>query len=290
MMDTEKFMTRQEAASIFGVTVQTIANWVEKGLLAGGTIAKSVLVNKESVNMLVREYSNIQKVEMQINQYQSELNKRRNELKREHNECLKAIDIYQLSNQKKGFLMKMIYESYKALSYTRSEREIDITLKFFWGYNLKEIGEEYGVGAERIRQIIEESLRSLSRATRYDSLLQNIAELEKSNSALQAEIEMLKNEFIRFREDTSSNFISKKEDIFNIELVDTKLPTGALTRLHVKNIYTLGELVQYKKREISNINHLGPKAMKAIEDLLLSKGLTWEMKIIPEKEEEEEYI
>lgn len=42
-------ISRQEAAELLDCNVQTVTNWVERGLLKGHTIGRALMVDRESV-------------------------------------------------------------------------------------------------------------------------------------------------------------------------------------------------------------------------------------------------
>lgn len=43
-------ISRQEAAELLDCNVQTVTNWVERGLLKGHTIGRALMVDRESIH------------------------------------------------------------------------------------------------------------------------------------------------------------------------------------------------------------------------------------------------
>ena len=63
--------------------------------------------------------------------------------------------------------------------------------------------------------------------------------------------------------------------LLKTELTDFGLSVRALNCLKTAEVYTLWELVSYKKSDILKFRNFGKKSLSELEDLIEEKGLTF---------------
>ena len=63
--------------------------------------------------------------------------------------------------------------------------------------------------------------------------------------------------------------------LLKTELTDFGLSVRALNCLKTAEVYTLGELVSYKKSDMLKFRNFGKKSLSELEDLIEEKGLTF---------------
>ena len=69
----KKYISRKEAAEVFGVHPQTIANWLEKGILLGHVAQGSTFIDIQSIEQLKASFGDIVEAEAKIQQYKVEI-------------------------------------------------------------------------------------------------------------------------------------------------------------------------------------------------------------------------
>ncbi len=162
---------------------------------------------------------------------------------------------------------------------TLTEREVQMLHKRF-GLGteklmpLEEIGQEFGVTGERIRQIEAKSFRKLRHPSRSDRLrpfISNFGDWVEIANSLQKKVDSLSQEKERLlqRGDFQVEIATLLRSIDNLELT-----VRAYSCLKWENIYLIGELVQQTEYELSKVPNLGRKSINEIKEVLASRGLT----------------
>ena len=92
----KKYISRKEAAEVFGVHPQTIANWLEKGLLLGHISQRGSFIDIQSIEQLKASFGDIVEAEEKIQQYKVEIKEQAAEYRKQLAACNEAQK--QLSN------------------------------------------------------------------------------------------------------------------------------------------------------------------------------------------------
>lgn len=188
-----------------------------------------------------------------------------------------------------------------------SEREQEfIWLYYKCGYTLAEIGEKYSLGAERIRQIIAQSVRKM-RHSRLANMVQygysgvmlrgENARLEKENRELEERVAALKERIEENTELCDEMSRQLEEGIghsvvdlptLDISLEELDLSVRAFNCLRRAGCDTVGDIVKLVREDpcgLERVRNLGKHTKQEIEERLLGFGIDIS-KLEDEKREE----
>lgn len=271
-------LSRQEVADIFGVNPQTISNWVAYGILESKKIKENVMISRVSVNKLIKYFEDIGDVEKNIEMYKEQLLSHERMLK---NKISGLKDEYHILNNVPT-LINLFKRAFIALSREyECERTIDIVISFLDGNNLTDISNKHNLTRERTRQILEKGIRRLERVETYVSLLEKNRRYSSEKRDLEFRITFLEKLIKKQLPSTDlTRFLSQK-------LIDMDLSVRALNCLRNAEVYTIGDLVQYNKKDLLRFRNFGKKSLNELEDFLKEHGLHWGMSIYEIAEEKE---
>lgn len=178
-----------------------------------------------------------------------------------------------------NFLSQMI-------SLFESSRTVEIFISYLSGENLEDIGKKYGVGGERVRQILERNLEKLTerfekmhgwteafRGTKYvtmdpKSFVQTVKNLEFENSYLHDKVKEMT---IEFGEETQIPL-----EILEIKISNLDISVRAKNCLHDADVFTLKDLQKYKVSHLRKIRNLGTRSIDEILGVIAEYGLILE--------------
>lgn len=286
----KKYLSRKEAAEVFGVHPKTITNWLEKGLLLGHITQGSTMVDIQSIEQLKTSFGDIVEAEKKIQQYKAEIREQTAEYRKQMTECNKLQK--QLSNdawiygsifKNARMLAHLFVNAFTALSTDSNERAQRIVIRFLMGYRLSEIAAEFHLCPERVRQIIERSINRLQYANKVGIITNDYYRTRKINDALMEENMQLRAKNIQLKKRLEKELYNGNhpEDILSIKLEDLNLSARTYRILDLQDINTLGDIAHCKRNQIEKLRNMGAKGMKELDDLLAAKGLHW--KLIPEE-------
>lgn len=152
-----------------------------------------------------------------------------------------------------------------------------IRMRYEQGMSYRSIGEAFGVGSERVRQIKVVAVNKLREAKYYlrlcavpkiesIRLLSKTKELIRQKEELEEKIEYL------------SGLVSEEKMAAQIEtpldasISELNIPIRALNCLAIHGINTIGELLGYTKSELREFRNLGAKSVMDIEQALNARG------------------
>lgn len=262
-MQNSKYLTRQEAANIIGVSAQTITNWYEAGKLPGNMENKRLYLAKEAVmklNSTLKEYNIDTKW---VESLKAEQDKVIEEYKSAIQDYKKAIGLLDPSNNvgfKINFLLTILYLGED--DYQLRSREIDILRDLFYGDTLEEISERSGLTRERVRQIMEKGLRRVREYNSYEKIHQE-------NQVLKKELDDLK-ALMKFDE-LSEKDIEKRlsaAEVLSKKIIDFGVSVRCLTCLKSVDIVTISDLINFGKSNLLGLRNFGKKTYLEIYDLL----------------------
>jgi DNA-directed RNA polymerase alpha subunit len=176
----------------------------------------------------------------------------------------------------------------------RYNRMFNMLNSYLLGTEIKDIAKNYGLSHTRTLQIINKSIETLNGLRPYDEITVENDKLRAENNmfklqvaALQAELQTCRS----FDVEMMNGIIDDEEyhlyELMKTKLEDLSISKRTLTPLINKDIKTLGELVQYNKRELLNLRNFGKKALTELDDLLeslnLCFGMTDKVKMLKKK-------
>lgn len=155
-----------------------------------------------------------------------------------------------------------------------------LRMRYEQGLTYREIGEVFGVGAERVRQIKVSALNELREPKYYLQLcavpkievvrLQSeVKELARQKKELEEQTEILAGQVSKTDEKKAT--VQKKTPL-DAPIGELDLPMRSLTCLTAHGVKTIGELLSYTKSDLQGIRNLGKKSATDIEQALNACG------------------
>ena len=282
----KKYISRKEAAEVFGVHPQTIANWLEKGILLGHVAQGSTFIDIQSIEQLKASFGDIVEAEAKIQQYKVEIKEQAAEYRKQLaacNEAQKQLSddtwIYGSVFRNARMLAHLFVNAFTALSTNSNERAQYIVVRFLMGYRISEIAAEFHLCPERIRQIIEKSINRLKYANKVGVMNNDYYRTRKINDMLMEENMQLKAQYIQLKEQLEKRLYSANDpdNILNTNIEGLHLSPRTYHVLDINEIETLGDIAYSKRNKFEKLRGIGAKSMKELDDLLAAKGLHWKM-------------
>ena len=286
----KKYIKASEVAAMFGVTRQTIRNWIDKKLLIATKIDGCHYVTMESVKAIEDKYSEIVVVEGALEAYV-------NKQKAAYEEYKASVELLRQSsaeNTKICLIKPRLTELVRIMfgivrvSQYGERRGDDMIELLLHGYDVKYIAEKYGISPERVHQIVEKDLRVLN----YEG--RQYVKIKEENERLKEELQTLENNIKSLRsfrepgaESLEYSKVDVQESILTKKLVDCNLSVRCLNCLKACGkiingewvdmpIDTIGDLTRYSRIDLLKFRNFGKKSLIELDDLLDELGLEWE--------------
>ena len=160
------------------------------------------------------------------------------------------------------------------------ERERVILKRYLDGCVFESIGDDFGLTRERVRQIIEKSLRKLDSLEPYGDIVSRCNELDAENRLMKATMKRQESELAELRykmnhqtdEEKALGALSEQDRLvveqLNMKLVDMNLTVRALNCLKSVDMETFGDLVKCDKTTLLRCRNFGKKSLGELDDLL----------------------
>lgn len=275
-----KLINKVETASRLGVTRQTIENWISKGYISVKKIGKTCYIDEDTINALQDTVDDIKRQQKAIENIRKEL----------HRDYMMRYD-EKVENRYMHFMVCAAKNSgifstmVQLMSYCDclNIREAAVLRAYLNGSTLEEISSEYGLTRERIRQIVEKSIRKSRDLRNIEKKLREAEEISKKNIALKHEITTLK-------ERLGKNDVEKREDELSV-LLSTKITDvnfsvrvmNVLKAFRNKNGYvdieTIGDICRINENDFLMQRNAGKKSLREITEFLESRGLSFGMDV-----------
>lgn len=279
----QKYIKASEVAAMFGVTRQTIRNWIEKGLLKAKKLDGCHYVTMTSVRAIEDKYSDIVVEEGALEAYLKSLRTLTEEYKQSVEEYRNAITDNKLLAKNRFVIARFIPVVYDLLrdGVQTTERGGLIIRRVIEGEDIRSIAQELGLTFERVRQILEKELRMIR---------QNAAPfytLRKENESLKSRIAILELNAKNLASLSVERTVDGVPDnILTKKLVDCNLSVRALNclrdykeyvdgKLVERPIKTVGDLTRIHKTDLLKMRNCGKKTLREVDDLLTELGLEW---------------
>ena len=285
----QKYIKASDVAEKFGVTRQTIRNWIDKGLLAAVKLDNCHYVTMESVKAIEDKYSEIVVVEGALEAYV-------NKQEAAYEEYKASVELLRQSsaeNTKICLIKPRLTELVRVMfgivrvSQYGERRGDDMIELLLHGYDVKYIAEKYGISPERVHQIVEKDLRILN----YEG--RQYVKIKEENERLKEELQTLENNvksLRSFREPGAESLeyskVDVQESILTKKLTDLCLSVRTLNCLkayrEVVNgecvympIDTVSDLTRHSRLDLLSQRNFGKKSLIELDDLLDELGLEW---------------
>ena len=273
-------ISRQDAAEMLRVDPQTVSNWIDKGVLTGKTIGRVVMVDGDTVNRLFDSLEDLARSEKAIKELQMQNYEMENKFRKAVDDWL--LDVATVNGlEKPSRLVRMIFSMIDSVgNEILGERERVILKRYLDGCVFESIGDDLGLTRERVRQIIEKSLRKLDSLEPYGDIVSRCNELDAENRLMKATMKRQESELAELRykmnhqtdEEKALGALSEQDRLvveqLNMKLVDMNLTVRALNCLKSVDMETFGDLVKCDKTTLLRCRNFGKKSLGELDDLL----------------------
>ena len=269
----QKYIKASDVATMFGVTRQTIRNWVSKGLLHGIMIDGTQFIHRSSLQKAEGSLNFITVMEESIEHYKESLKK----LEQQHigsidqlRECCKGNKALTWNRQTVVKFLPVFYGLIRP-ELPVSDRGCKILQMLLSGDDIKTISEHFGLTTVRIQQIIEKELSDIRSDTETYRML------KEERDKLLEEVKILR---INAKSYEAIKYEAKKMEkvkpsILTKDLVDCNLSVRAINCCRFGDIKTVADLVAHTKTDIFKLRCMGKKTLIELDEFITSLGLEW---------------
>lgn len=162
---------------------------------------------------------------------------------------------------------------YETIETCLTERErLSIYYRYERGWSLGDIGDKFGVGKERIRQIINKALRKLRfrRRKRQIITIGELVDAKKEASDYKLKYLIL-SEKVKDSERAMINYEAEKRKMCHVPIAELELSVRAYNCLCRKKIVYVDELINFTKEDLMQIRNLGRRSAEEIGNRLKEK-------------------
>ena len=282
MPDDHRLISRSEAASILGVSPQTISNYITKGILAGTRRGSYTYVFRKSLEKACVESRDAKAAKEEFDQVHEHYLKKKKELTDMGNEIIKDFNLmnkaYSLRTEFFEAICRMCGASDDINDENFSRRTATIIEMWLRGQDYSYIAQAHGLTKERIRQIIAAGLYRMPKWKDYVETAKRCNTLEKKMKEISAENKMLEEENHKLREQ-----LMLKENkclcqhrsrqkmatpILKKPIHETELSTRAINCLMAADIKTVYDLTNITRDRLMCLNQMGRKTVTEIEEFM----------------------
>ena len=271
-------ITKKQAGEILNRPERTIIDWIESGVLKAHKVKSVLYVDSDTVYALKDTEADIDHA----------LQERKAILKDINEDLAEMRMVNHFNREEIRRTIKCMVNALRIPS--MAEREKMVLHEVMEGKKYEDVGEVLGLSRERVRQLFEKALRKIRYGSVvygkvYDEVLTLRDENHNLRKVIDRQEEMLKDyrEKLRMEEKEREQMDVK---LYCKPLEDCKLSQSRQRRmlncLHHVGIYTIGDLVQYEKKEFLKIPNFGKHCIQDLEDFLEEIGQEFGQKsIIP---------
>ncbi len=277
-------ITRNKAAEIFGLSRQTISNYIEQGLIGSCVGEHGILyVNSEDVEKYAQKYKMLAANEKMIDDKLKEIEAHKRAINIELTELRnRATANGKLATNAVGMLFGVINTmSYLNITPKLSYRESKMLKDIINGMTYEELSFKYDLTAARIKQIVDKTCNKLT--YNEDAIIAEIA----TNQDLRIVIDGLKkklkavqtsyDEYRRAKGDVPISGAVLPPLILGKDVNDCGFSVRILNMFKSYNVYTVGDLLRkfHGKSDIAKIRNLGKKSIYIIIDFIEENNLSF---------------
>lgn len=287
-----KLVSTQEAANRLGVSRQTIMNWGKCGIVKiHRSGSKATLVDWETLEPLCGTMQDIAVAKEWFDLKTRDYNEATKELaamiKDTNNEIMMRKRLAPFANAKHFFLgiPRMLVEIG-----VLKEREAKVIVALMEGKTLEEIGEEFSISSERVRQIYMKAVRKSRHIGHLKERLDEADALERKVAVLEAAVRSMEKDVMEYHKLIGKQVVAQEDaatiaheerliELLDREMCSFRLSIRVLNCLRIADIKTLGDLVRCDKDDLLKFRNFGRKSLTELDGFLEENGLQWGMDV-----------
>lgn len=282
-----RMISRQSAAGLLDCTSQTVANWVERGLINGHKIDGFLMVDRDSILQYFDSLKDLADMEQKIMDMKREMKEKTEEMKAALEEL--RIVVYH-SDRINWVFRENQMTLIKFYGWRLTNRERSVLERITMGGRPEVIAEELGLSRERVIQIGIKAAGTICDMADFEQLVDDsrklaieIVKLEKVNKKLELENENLEIENKKLNlqiEKLNEKLESAKKDksvLLKKRISDLPLSNRTLNALGSLDCKTLGDVVLLEKSDLMKVRNFGNKCLFELDDYITRNGLHWGM-------------
>ena len=274
-----RMISRQSAAGLLDCTSQTVANWVERGLINGHKIDGSLMVDRDSILQYFDSLKDLADMEQKIMDMKREMKEKTEEMKAALEEL--RIEVYPSDRINWVFRHNQM-TLIKFYGWRLMNRERIVLERITMGGRPEVIAKELGLSRERVIQIGIKAARTICDMADFEQLVDDsrklaieIVKLEKVNKKLELENKKLNLQIEKLNEKLES--AKNKPTILKKRISDLPLSNRTLNALRSLDCKTLGDVVLFEKSDLMKVRNFGKKCLFELDDYITRNGLHWGM-------------
>lgn len=257
----QRLISRKEAAEMIGCSIQTISNWVKKGVIKGHKIDNMLLVDKESIEKLFDTAADVAKMEKNL----KELKEKFNDEIQIWNEKFMNLRQDNLISMQEKFLKELTDSIIDNCKDELCETDLIIVSGILKGRPTLDIANEIGYSTQYVRDSLRRLTPKLLEITINTKVRKEKQDLAEENKKLKDEISRLNS--IKHVRDLKSTPFAKDITEFGFEprICNILIECGC---------NTLEDLLQYDKKSLLKLPKIGLGSIVAIKERLDQMGLS----------------
>ena len=291
-----KLIRTTDAADNLGVHRQTIENWAAKGVLQIKEIGRAHYVDGDLIDQIADFGSDTIAAAKALEAVKAEYDQQAEEIRQAKREMREA---WRFENDDRRYRNLCVEGSIRSeffvsvldmlvISGDLTQRESAILARRLMGTTLEEIGYEFGLQRERIRQIVEKAIRKSHALTEFKAKVDEMSDLRNTIAAQRAVIVDLRSRLKLQEEDERMakakddeerrRIIMENDELckkLNTKLYECGLSVRALNCLRSVDVETVADLIKCRKTDLLKCRNFGKKSMIELDELVESMGFSF---------------
>ena len=273
-----RLISRQEAAKLLDVSLQTITNWIDKGFIKGHMIDKHVMVDRETIEQYFDSLQDLAHLEKAVAEKKEHLRAEEFKFDEDIRDYLEARE--ELKEGQHGFYRWVTQYATMSCYEMFTEQERKVYSEMMGLGHTDYVAEKLGLTRSRVLQIFMRCLKKIADTINLQKSHDKWEQLEKENQRLTLLTTTLRKQLEEAnRKAATSATPPLTEDelmirLVNTPLVDFNFAAKSINVLKSLGCKTIGEVACLQKEKLMNVDHCGRKTVEDIEKVLASNGLS----------------